>query len=392
MKLRTALDYKSFIRKSILTFSVIVVALIAPIQSTEPVSADQYDDKINTLQQNINQYQAEADRLNDQAATLQTALAQLANEKAAIQAQIYLNQAKYDQLVIDIANTEKQIADNQDVLGDTIANLYVDEKISPLEMLASSKNISDYLDKQEYRNSVRDQLTSIIKEVKDLKIQLDTKKNDVEKILAEQKAQRDSLIGKENEQAGLLDRTQNSEVAYQNLIKDSATQIAEAKATQAAINSRINGSGGFILVDSGSLGDYTWNSSNCPMLGYLSTGGSDGKGGDGHGYGCRQCASYVAWRIAKETSVYPSWGDAVNFTNGAINTFNSSDGPAQAGAIAIMDPAKAGQFHGHVAWVEAVNGDQVLVSQYNYNYGAGYGMYSKMWLSVSAFDHYVKII
>jgi len=392
MKLRTALDYKSFIRKSILTFSVIVVALIAPIQSTEPVSADQYDDKINTLQQNINQYQAEADRLNDQAATLQTALAQLANEKAAIQAQIYLNQAKYDQLVIDIANTEKQIADNQDVLGDTIANLYVDEKISPLEMLASSKNISDYLDKQEYRNSVRDQLTSIIKEVKDLKIQLDTKKNDVEKILAEQKAQRDSLIGKENEQAGLLDRTQNSEVAYQNLIKDSATQIAEAKATQAAINSRINGSGGFILVDSGSLGDYTWNSSNCPMLGYLSTGGSDGKGGDGHGYGCRQCASYVAWRIAKETSVYPSWGDAVNFTNGAINTFNSSDGPAQVGAIAIMDPAKAGQFHGHVAWVEAVNGDQVLVSQYNYNYGAGYGMYSKMWLSVSAFDHYVKII
>jgi len=47
--------------------------------------------------------------------------------------------------VIQIADTEKKIKDNQDALGETIANLYVDGKISPLEMIASSKNVSDYL-------------------------------------------------------------------------------------------------------------------------------------------------------------------------------------------------------------------------------------------------------
>src|ERR1019366_7495602 len=114
--------------------------------------------------------------------------------------------------------------------------------------------------------------------------------------------------------------------------------------------------------DSGSLGAYPWNSSNCPMSGYLSTGGSDGNGGDGHTYGCLQCASYVAWRIAKETGIYPQWVDAWKFTNAAINTFHSSDGAPQPGSIAVMDPGTAGQSHGHVAWVEAVDGNKVLVS------------------------------
>jgi surface antigen len=96
--------------------------------------------------------------------------------------------------------------------------------------------------------------------------------------------------------------------------------------------------------------------------------------------------------VDKETNVYPSWGNAVNFTYNAQNVFGYPDGAPQAGSIAVMDPAKAGQGYGHVAWVEAVDGGQVLVSQYNYDYGAGYGMYSKMWLSVGAFDHYVRII
>lgn len=399
MKLRTShhqrtsrVASRSLFGKVLLVTAVLTMAFIAPLQSVSRVSADQYDDKINALQQDISKYQSQSQQLNAQAATLQSALAQLANEKATLQAQIDLNQAQYDKLTTEIADTEKKIKDNQDALGTTIANLYVDQAVSPLEMIASSKNISDFLDKQEYRNSVRDQLTSTIKDIKDLKSQLDKQKTDVEAVLNQQKNARDTLIAKESEQQNLLAATQGQESVYQSLISSSAAQIAEAKATQAAVNSRINSSGGFTLVDGGSLSAYPWNSSNCPMSYYYSTGGSDGNGGDGHGYGCRQCASYVAWRIAKETNVYPSWGDAVNFTSNAKSTFHSSEGAPQPGSIAVMDPAKAGQFHGHVAWVEAVSGGQVLVSQYNYDYGAGYGMYSKMWLSASAFDHYVKII
>ena len=367
-----------------------LVFAFATINAALPTYADEYDDKISRLQADMAVYQAESDRLNGEAATLQNALAQLANERAAIQKQVDLSQAQYDKLVIDIANTEKQIKENQDGLGSTLADLYVDGEVSPLEMLASSSNISDFLNKQEYQSSVRDQLASTIKTVKDLKTKLSTQKADVEKVLNEQKAARDALVAKETEQQNLLNQTQNSEANYQGLISSSQQQITEAKATQAAIRARINGSGGYVLIDAGSLSDYPWNNSNCAMWGYISTGGADGNGGDGYGYGCRQCASYAAWRIAKETGVYYRWGNAVNFTQNAINA-GYQEGPPMPGSIAIMDPAKAGQGYGHVAWVEAVNGNMVTVSQYNYDYGQGYGMYSMMTLSSSAFDHYVKI-
>ncbi len=399
MKLRTTTPASaSLFTRLVLGFVAVLIVVAVPIQMTQKASADQYDDKIAALQSDISKYQAETARLNSEAATLQSALAQIANQKAAIQAEIDISQTKYDQLIIQIADTEQKIKDNQDALGKTIADLYVDDKTTPIEMLASSKNVSDYLDKQEYRSSVRNELTSTISKIRSLKKTLETNKVEVEKVLADQKSQRASLVAKENEQNNILQKTQGQESGYQQLIGNSQAQIAEARATQALLNSRIQGSGGGVVINGGLLGDYPWNDSNCPMLGYWSTGGVPPyNGGDGYGYGCRQCASYVAWKIAKKTNFYPSWGNAVDFTTNAQAKFGAGDGQPHAGSIAVMDPATAGVSEGHVAWVESepyvVNGRTVIqVSQYNYDYGAGYGMYSLMELSVNAFDHYIQIV
>lgn len=374
---------------------IFVVAFILAGTSTasyfnaKPAAADQYDDKISQLQAAMAQYQAAASQLNDQANSLSNAVAELTSEKNALQAQVDLSQAQYDKLVVQIADTEKQIKDNQDALGTTIADLYVGDEISPIEMLASSQNIGDFLNKQEYRNSVKDSLSSTIKKVKDLKAQLTQQQTDVAKVLNDQKSARDSLAAKEAEQAALLAKTQNDEATYQGLIKDSAAQIAQARATQAALNARAHSTGGVTIVDAGSLGAYPWNTSNCYVdVNAMSHGGADGNGGDGRGYGCRQCASYVAWKIASLTGRYYQWGNGGNFANAAIAAGYQNLGRSpQPGSVAVMwgNP-------GHVAWVEAVSGNQVLVSQYNYNYGAGWGMYSEMWLSVNFFDQYVKIV
>lgn len=387
-KSRKASSFKMAKRAFIISMAVVFAGAGAfTYYKAQPVSADQYDDKIAALQANMAQYKAEADRLSAEASTLANALAQITNEKNALQSQVDLSQAQYDKLVIQIADTEKQIKENKDALGSTIADLYVDDEISPVEMLASSQNIGDFLNKQEYRNSVKDSLNSTIKRVKDLKQQLSDQKAEVEKVLNEQKTARDALVAKESEQATLLAQTKNDESTYQGLIKDSQRQIAEAKAAQAALRARTNSTGGYTLVDAGSLVDYPWNSGNCPMWGYLSTGGADGNGGDGRGYGCRQCASYVAWKVAKETGIYYKWGNGGDFARNAIAAgYQNLGSSPQPGSLAVMwgNP-------GHVAWVEAVSGNQVLVSQYNYNYGAGWGMYSEMWLSTNFFDQYVKI-
>lgn len=393
MKLRSTTPASTSSRvKRLLTLSVVAVLVVTSTIAyfkAQPVSADQYDDKIRALQADMSRYQAEADRLNAESVSLSNTLAQITNEKNALQAQVDLSQAQYDKLVIQIAETEKKITDNQDALGETLADLYIDGSVTPVEMLASSQNIGDFLDKQEYRNSVKDQLSDTIKEVKDLKAQLSTQKTEVEKVLAEQKAARDALVAKETEQSNLLAKTQNDEASFQNMIKDSAAKIAEAKATQAALRARTNQTGGYTLIEAGSLGAYPWNASNCPMMSWLSTGGYDGNGGDGRGYGCRQCASYVAWRVARETNIYYQWGNGGDFARNAIASGYQDLGRSpQPNSLAVLWGTP-----GHVAYVEEVStdGSKVRVTQYNYDYGAGYGMYSDMWLSTYFFNQYVKI-
>lgn len=393
MKLRTTTPVsKSLLTRSVLVVATIIFAIATPIQISQSVSADKYDDQIAALQQAVSNYQAQADILNSQAATLQNALAQLANDKAALQAQIDVNQAKYNQLVAQIADTEKKIKDSQDALGTTIANLYVDSSVTPLELVASSKNISDFLDKQEYRNSVRDQLTSAIAQIKTLKAQLDQQKVDTQKVLADQQSAKNDLVTKENEQQNLLSKTNNSEAAYQSMISSSLSKIAAAKAAQAEMAARAKSTGGYSVVSSGSLSEYTalWAPNSCTMGGaggWQSYGGADGNGGDGRGYGCRQCASYVAWKIATVTGKYYQWGNGGNFANAAIKAgYQDLGHNPDSGSIAVMwgDP-------GHVAWVEKVAGNQVLVSQYNWQINGQYGIYSEMWVSSTVFDQYVKI-
>jgi peptidoglycan hydrolase CwlO-like protein len=389
MKLRTTTPVSiSRISKGILLVAISALMVVGTIPIVKPAAADQYDDKIAALTADMAQYQAQADALNAQANTLANAVAQLDNERSALQSQIDLNQAQSDKLVVSIADTTKQIKDNQDALGKTIADLYIDDDTSPIELLASSTNIGDFLNKQEYRTSVKNQLNDTIVKVKALKVQLDTQKSDLDKVLAQQKDARDTLVAKQNEQQALLNQTQSNEANYQTMIQSNSAQIAAAKATQAALRARSNATGGYTLVDGGSLPDYPWNSSNCPMSGYMSTEGSDGNGGDGHGYGCRQCVSYVAYRVAKATGVY--YNDLGNGGQTAQNLvskhgWTNLGSTPEAGSVASLwgNP-------GHTAYVEAVDGGKILVTQYNYDYGTGYGMYSEMWLSANFFNQYVK--
>ncbi|MEP6710615.1 MAG: CHAP domain-containing protein [Candidatus Saccharibacteria bacterium] len=385
---------KSFAAKLTLVGTALIIAVTAPIQMGTVVKADPYDDQINAIQAQIDQYEAAAGSLQNQANDLQQKVQGLNVQKAQIQAQVDLSQVKYDQLQAQIKQTEKDISDNKSALGETIANIYVDGSVSPLEMLASSKNIGDYVDKQQYQSSVRDELTKTISKIKSLKQQLDKQKADVEKVLADQKNSRDALAAKEAEQQKLLDDTKGEQNAYLQLSAASQAkqgQIREAQ--QAAIQAAIGRSGGARVIASGADGDYPWNDSTCPMSGYFSTGGADGNGGDGRGYGCRQCASYAAWRVAKETGYYPiNWGNATNFPASARSAGYSTGYSPRAGSLGVMHASSAGVPEGHVVWVESVNGDGTLtVSQYNYNYGAGYGKYSKMVLSASIFNEYVYI-
>jgi peptidoglycan DL-endopeptidase CwlO len=389
------------ILKRVVTQSFIGVTIGAVVLGTiltyaPSVSADKYDDQIRALQKEIEQYQAKAQGLQAQIASLQVELKGLDDQKRLIQTQIDLTQVKLTQLQEKIVQTEKDIHANRTALGRTIADIYIDNAISPLEMLASSRNIGDFVDKQEYRSGVRENLSVKIDQIKKLNAELEAQKTEAQRTLTDQTNARATLVAKENERVSLLTRTQGQQSTYQQLTdareaQKLRVQQQQQAAIEAAIRAASGGRGTYTVLE-GSSGGYPWNASNCYVdSNAWSHGGIDGNGSDAMGYGCRQCVSYVAWRAWKETGYAPMyWGDASDFpASGRKAGFTVSSQPRERSAGVIT----SGGRPGHIVWVESVNnaGGTMDVSQYNYFNagGSGWGHYSKMRVPIGTYQQYV---
>lgn len=219
-------------------FAVITIMALALVP-LHMVSAETLSEKINNLQTQIDQSQSEANRLRGEADTLQNALAALTAEKNAIQRQVDLSQAKFEELTAKIEENQRKLERQQSVLSETIADLSAEGATSPIELLAGSGSIGDFIDRQGYRSSVQDQVQAAITSIQKLKSELAKQKKEVEEVLAAQKIQRDQLAAKEAEQAELLAATRSQEDAYQARVGDLKSQKAQAEAALAAsLNSR----------------------------------------------------------------------------------------------------------------------------------------------------------
>ena len=76
--------------------------------------------------------------------------------------------------------------------------------------------------------------------------------------------------------------------------------------------------------------------------------------------------------------MWPSSARSAGFSTGST---------PRAGSAAVIS---AGAY-GHIVWVDAVDGSDVIISQYNYwnAGGSGWGHYSKMRVSASTYDTYI---
>ena len=323
------------------------------------VFADRFDDQINQLQSEVNSYQSEAGRLRAQADTFQNAVNALNAQKMAIQAQLDLSQVKLDQLNADIAANQIKLEKQQNVLSSTISDLSAESTTSPIELLAGSNTIGDFIDRQEYRTSVQDQIQSAIKQVKELKEELASQKTEVEKLLVDQTAQRNDLAAKEAEQASLLAQTQGQEAAYQNMIGSKNSEISNLKAQQAAANARFIGPAG---TGPACGGGYPGQWCNIPMDTVV----------DNWGMYNRECVSYTAFKVEASGRHMPYWGGVGNanqWDENAIRAGIPTDSSPRAGDVAISNSG----YYGHAMYIESVNGNgSINISQYNADWRGTY--------------------
>lgn len=389
--------------KIVLIVICLITAIAVPMQmSVKSVSATTVEEiqaAIDALEAEIAISRAEAAKLDRTVSTLQAALAVINNEKTIIQAQIDIYQAQYDQLVIQISDTEKKIQNNKDALGVTLADMYVEEQITPIEMLASSKNIGDFLDKSAYSASIRDQLASTIEEIKALKKSLETKKAKVSKVLNDQKNAKKVLVEKENEQQNLIAETQGQEAAYQQLAAAGESRKKDLMQQQQDIIWAAQHSGGSVTgIPDATKGNYPWGGSGCYVaynyLGELvSYNGINGDGSDALGYACRQCTSYSAWKVLEYTgNEYRNLGNAGNWPDNVPQSMVHTT--PRAHSVGVI----GGGQYGHVVWVETdpdASG-YIIISQYNDkdnntgdNSGVGWGNYSKIRVHQSTYNYFI---
>lgn len=395
MKLRSTTPGSSrgLVTKSVAIAVAVMVTVSAPFALQQSARADQYDDQIKAYQAEIDQYRSQANVLGDQVKTLQGELTALNAQTDTIRAQIAISKTRLEQLQVQIKQKEDDIARNKELLGETLANMYATDNITPLEMLAGSQNIGDYIDQQEYRSSMTTQLSDTVTLINKQKAELEQQKAESERVLVDQQNSEKALAQKETEKQTLISKTQNDQNAYNSLVEDrKSKQLQVMQQQQAAIEAAIRAAGGgrTATVIGGST-TYPWNSSNCYVdANAWSYGGSDGMGTDGYGYGCRQCVSYVAWRVGQERGYIPTnWGNAYDWVASGQSAGYTVSRTPRAGSAGVIT---AGGSPGHIVWVESVNGDGTLtVAQYNYYNagGAGWGNFSRMIVPAGTYQWFI---
>lgn len=335
------------------------------VAATPLVQAQSLQQQINALSQQNNAKHGNLNQLGHEAASLQDAIARLQAEIASLQAQIQVNETKRAETVAKIAAAEAELARQRVTLSDSLKDMYVGGQMSSLEQLATSKDLSDYADQEQYDITVQNKIQKTLEAIKQLQATLAAEKANLERMLASLQDMKSRVATQQAEQARLLSLNQAQQSELDGQIKANNGRIAELRRMQAAENARLSGGSSSRGIAGG--GGYPWGHVSYPSNLV-----------DPWGMYKRECVSYTAWKVASTGREMPYWG-------GRGNAKQWDDNARRAGIPVTSEPAagtvavsNAGTW-GHVMYVEQVAGDgAIYVSDYNQQFD---GNYREYWIS-----------
>lgn len=376
----SVLDKMQTRRLMLLALTALFIA--GSITGVKMVAAQSLQEQINDLTDQNNQVKAQVNALKVEAASYQDAINQLQAQINQYQAEINARQAESEKIQAEIVAAEAELARQKDLLGQNIKAMYLEGDMSTIEMLATSKNLSDYFDKQQYRDVVKSKIKTTLDKITALKAELQAKKQAVEQIIKQQQELQSAANVQRAEQARLLGFNKSQQAEYNGQMKENQARINELKRQQAIENARLFGGTGGMLGGGG----YPWGLAPCIHTGQVEgacynydwgVGGVPWNWSTG-GYGYRNCTDWVAYRVRIAGGYVPSGlGNAKTWDDRAPSYgFTVSSTPRE-GAAAVSNSG----FYGHVMYVEAVNSDgSIVVSDYN---RAGTGKYDMNSLSAA---------
>lgn len=343
--------------RSIITIIILLFTVLSPITAVAQSSSD-LQRQIDQLNARVEKRQSELDKISQQANTLE-------NKLRAIEAEISGLQAAIDKANLQITQTQRQIQEaiaklekQKSIMFENARVLYKMGNPTTIEILASSDNFSEFINRQEYLETVKDSVNEAAQEIIALKEQLESKQKDLLNYTRELKTKQGLVQVRRDEQANLLAQTRGQESEYQRIVSADRAKLAKAREALAAY--------------AASQSDVQYGSFGYPY--HIEPWSFDMCASDPWGYCKRHCTSYTAWKVNSTHGYMPSWapnGNAAQWpSNARADGIPTGFTPKR--HAAAVDSSVAPPY-GHVMFVEEVlSSGQIRVSQYNAD-GTGQG-------------------
>lgn len=288
------------------------------------------------------------------AASLEEAIDNLNREIDTLHAAIHASEIRNDELAQNIKLTHAKLTSQQTALADILIDLHFSDSADAVSILANSKNLSDFTEKQARADTIKGQIANIAEEIKIAKQQLEEQKREVQRILLDQQNSLRVIDQKKAEQSALKEKYQsdasnfaaNAEAARKVKAEEIAKEIARLNST-GAVGQGIN--------------SYPWRNS-CPAINLAWS--------DNWGFVC-QCVHYTGYKVKERWGINVSyWGNANTWDDYARARGYRVDTTPAPFTVAVNNSGT----YGHVMWVESVNANGTIdLSEYNNAYSSRSG-------------------
>lgn len=362
----------------------LVVALLIAGTTSVGIAHASIQSKIDALNAKNAQDQKTVSLLKVDASNYQDAINKLQSQISGYQKAISANQAKQAVLQTKINADQVKLNRQKKVLGEDLKAMYVGGQMTTVEMLATSDNLSNFVDAETYDSAVQGKIQGTMNEITQLQNKLEDQQNQVQSLLQGEQAQRDQLASDQSQKNSLLAMNQAQQADYNNNIKKNNSEIAKLQAQQVAENEALFGG-----VQYGGTGSYPYANATClnasgncgPSSESPYNWGEHGQPYDPAGWQYRNCTSYAFWRLDQARHISLTAGDFPNvYSSGGRIGYSIPDfrnlgyrvDHNPAGATLVVEgagPYGPGTF-GHIMYDEGS-----YVSQYN---EAGDGRFSTM--------------
>jgi septal ring factor EnvC (AmiA/AmiB activator) len=227
-----------------------LVTFASGIEGYNRVHAQTLQEKINKLEEENQENKSAVEKLEDIAVSYEDAIHVVEHDIEETQKAISVSSERQEKIEGQIVEAKKELKKQKGLLGENVRAMYLEGDISTLEMLATSKDLSEFVDKEQYRNSVKDKIVSTLATIEKLQAELEEQDKQVKLEIKEQQNSRAQLASFRAEQSRLLAFNKAEQTDYNKKTKANEAKIRELHAAQAALAAKIAGGS---LVSQGSV-------------------------------------------------------------------------------------------------------------------------------------------